>query len=91
MTKLTNKEAIEILTYANEWRRCCDEPSTRTMKMPDPKQFGLAIDHAIEVLKCFEGAEVNSSEIETFNFEDFDLRMYAIPKPKGNNKNGTEN
>ena len=88
--KLTNKEAIEILTYANEWRRCCDEPSTRTMKMPDPKQFGFALDHAIEVLKRFDGAvEVNvgnNCDQPTFvgneNFIDYadNHKLYAVPK-----------
>ena len=95
MTKLTNKDAIEILTYANEWRRCCDEPSTRTMKMPDPKQFGFALDHAIEVLKRFDGAvevvqissiDPNDGCLYAFLNEDKEVtrlekhKLYAVPK-----------
>ena len=43
------QEAIEILTQYNLWRR--DDNIPNSQKMPDPKQIGLAIDKAVEVMK----------------------------------------
>jgi hypothetical protein len=51
---MTNKEALEILIDANLWRRDNSDKIKNRIEMPDPKQLGLAIDKAIEVLKRFE-------------------------------------
>lgn len=40
-------EAIEVLKKSNKWRR-----GAKT-KMPDPKEFGEAIDFAITAMKEF--------------------------------------
>jgi len=66
---MTTKEAIEVLTHANLWRRY-NGGTERPPKMPDSSQFGLAIDHAIEVLKRFEGAV----EVEV-GIEDFEINV----------------
>lgn len=42
---MTDKEAIKILHYAQKWRRGANVP------MPDPKEYGEAIDHAIKTLR----------------------------------------
>ena len=41
---MTPKQAIETLTKANEWRRGAE------IEQPDPKEFGEAIDLAIQVM-----------------------------------------
>lgn len=43
---MTIEEAIKILDNANKWRR----DNKGIYSMPDPREFGLAIDKAIEVL-----------------------------------------
>lgn len=40
---MTTRQAIKILKRFNRWRR--------GEEMPDPKQIGLAIDKAIEVME----------------------------------------
>ena len=45
--------AIEILTQLNLWRRDNNVPNAQ--EMPDPKDVGLAIDKAIETMKCIVG------------------------------------
>ena len=44
---MTIKQSIEVLKCANRWRRGAD------IEMPDPKEFGEAIDVAIEVMEQF--------------------------------------
>lgn len=41
---MTIKQAIKILIRANKWRRGAE------IEMPDPKEFGEAIDVAIAVM-----------------------------------------
>jgi len=41
---MNKKEAIKILTQANEWRRGGEGD------MPDPKELGLAIDFAVDYM-----------------------------------------
>ena len=81
---MTTTEAIKILTYANKWRR----DNSGELKMPIPKQLGLAIDHAIEVLKRFKDAvEVEPDcpalflPMDDYPDDSIDwIRLYAIPK-----------
>lgn len=42
---MTVKQAIKILIRANRWRRGAD------IEMPDPKEFGEAIDVAIAIME----------------------------------------
>ena len=42
---MTIKQAIKILSTANRWRRGAD------VEMPDPKEFGEAIDVAIAIME----------------------------------------
>lgn len=44
---MTIKQAIKILKRANRWRRGAE------VEMPDPKEFGVAMDVAIEVMERF--------------------------------------
>lgn len=44
---MTIKQAIKILIRANRWRRGAE------IEMPDPKEFGEAIDIAIQVMEQF--------------------------------------
>jgi hypothetical protein len=44
------QEAIEILTQLNRWRR--DENVPNSQMMPNPKEVGVSIDKAVEVMKC---------------------------------------
>ena len=46
------KEAIEILTHYNLYRR--DDNIPNAYEMPNPKEIGIAIDKAIEVMKLTE-------------------------------------
>ena len=52
---MTTKEAIKILEYANKWRRGVDllgnDLDPDKFPMPDPKEWGLAIDYAVELMK----------------------------------------
>lgn len=41
---MTIKQAIKILTRANRWRRGAE------IEMPDPKEYGEAVDVAIAVM-----------------------------------------
>ena len=43
---MTIKQAIKILIRANKWRRGAE------IEMPDPKEFGEAIDVAIAVMEA---------------------------------------
>lgn len=43
---MTIKQAIKILILANKWRRGAE------IEMPDPKEFGEAIDIAIDVMEA---------------------------------------
>jgi len=47
---MTTETAIHILELYNKWRRADED-----MEMPDPKQLGLAIDLAIEIMKKASG------------------------------------
>ena len=42
---MTIKQAIKILIRTNKWRRGAE------IEMPDPKEFGEAIDIAIDVME----------------------------------------
>ena len=42
---MTIKQSIKILKRANRWRRGAE------IKMPDPKEFGEAIDVAIDIME----------------------------------------
>ena len=42
---MTIKQAINVLIRANKWRRGAE------IKMPDPKEFGEAIDVAIAIME----------------------------------------
>ena len=42
---MTIKQAIKILITANKWRRGAE------IEMPDPKEFGEAIDVAITIME----------------------------------------
>ena len=44
---MTIKQAIKILSTANRWRRGAE------IKMPDPKEYGVAVDVAIAVMEQF--------------------------------------
>jgi len=56
---MTTKEAIKILEYANKWRRGVDllgrDLIERENPQPDPKEFGEAIDLAIDCMKKLNG------------------------------------
>ena len=43
---MTIKQAIKILITANKWRRGSE------IEMPDPKEFGEAIDVAIAIMEA---------------------------------------
>ena len=43
---MTIKQAIKILIRTNKWRRGAE------IKMPDPKEFGEAIDVAISIMEA---------------------------------------
>ena len=44
---MTIKQAIKILIRTNKWRRGAE------IKMPDPKEYGVAVDVAITVMEQF--------------------------------------
>jgi len=44
---MTIKQAIKILIRTNKWRRGAE------VEMPDPKEYGVAVDVAIEVMEQF--------------------------------------
>lgn len=44
---MTIKQAIKILITANKWRRGAE------VEMPDPREYGVAVDIAIEVMEQF--------------------------------------
>ena len=43
---MTIKQAIKILIRANKWRRGAE------IEMPDPKDYGVAVDVAIAVMEA---------------------------------------
>ena len=49
---MTTSKAIEVLQAHNEWRR--DANIQNSKRMVDPKELGLAIDKAIEVMKAID-------------------------------------
>ena len=50
---MTPTETTAILRQFNEWRRSEDE----TVEQPDPREIGLAIDAAVELVEQFEDAK----------------------------------
>jgi hypothetical protein len=67
---MTNKECIDILTKHNLWRRGADifNPTLKVKnEMQNPKEIGLAIDHAIEVLKASEWQEIDATTPEKYD------------------------
>lgn len=59
---MKKEEAIKILKESNRWRRGLEK------EMPDPKQFGLAIDFAVKYMNNVEtDVEVESVKIECPN------------------------
>lgn len=53
---------IKRLAYANAWRRGADT------KMPDPKQLGIDIDEAIEIIK--RGDKISQDDYMRFELLD---------------------
>lgn len=47
-----NRHHIAVLIQANRYRRDQHVPSI--YRMPDPKELGKAIDHAVDYLKIFD-------------------------------------
>lgn len=57
---MTIEEAKNILIQLNKWRR--DDNIPNAYEMPDPKDIGIAIDIAIDVLECFDsGGLINNA------------------------------
>jgi len=83
---MTNQEALKILRQYNAWRR--DDEGVH--EMPDPKEYGKAIDTAIEVLERFDGAVIvyiNGNDImaeikpdKLAKLNRYKYNFYAIPK-----------
>ena len=48
---MTIKQAIKIFSTANRWRRGAE------IEMPDPKEFGEAIDVAISIMEAMLAKE----------------------------------
>jgi hypothetical protein len=44
--KMTKKQTIDFLINFNKWRR-----GSETIKQPNPREIGIAIDNAIKFLK----------------------------------------
>lgn len=47
---MNSKKCADLLTKFNEWRRGDDEDN-QDVKMPNPKELGIAIDSAVELIK----------------------------------------
>lgn len=58
---MTIEEAKNILIQLNKWRR--DNNIPNAYEMPNPKDIGIAIDVAIDVLECFDrGGLINNAD-----------------------------
>ena len=70
---MTTKEAIKILEYANKWRRGVDSEGndldSDKYQMPDPKEWGLAMDYAVEFMKSIE------QDVEIFDYPQYGTKV----------------
>ena len=60
---MTPTETTNILRQFNDWRR----GNLEDQPMPDPREIGLAIDAAIEMIERMRNVEVALREIEWSN------------------------